>query len=262
MAEGVVFATIFLAGLAAGSFLNVVIHRGPVLWGLIDQPTRGDLATPRSYCPACRTRLSAVNLIPLVSYAVQRGRCTTCGAKISPRYPIVEFMGGASALLAVTIFGLTPAAALATIFMLALIALAFIDLETGYLPDAITLPLVALGLVANFFGSFASLATAASGAAAGYVIFGLISLAYRRLRSREGLGLGDAKLLAAIGAWTGWMGLPFVVFFAALVTLATMGAMALIERRTAYDQPVPFGPGLCAAGAATLLFSERLISVL
>jgi len=260
--EGVVFATIFFAGLAIGSFLNVVIHRGPVMWGLVDAPARGNLASPRSYCPSCKTRLTVLNLLPLISYVVQRGQCANCGARISARYPIVEIMGAASLLLAVASFGFTPAAPCAAAFAFALIALAFIDLETGYLPDALTAPLIALGLAANAFGLFVTFADAAIGAVAGYSIFWLIGVAYQRWRGREGLGLGDAKLLAAIGAWTGWMGLPMVIFVAALGTLAATGVLWLAGRKPTHDQPIPFGPGLCAAGVATLFIGERLLSAL
>lgn len=259
--ESVVFATIFLAGLAAGSFLNVVIYRGPVMWKLADGEARGNFVGPRSYCPACKTTLAATSLIPIVSYLVQRGRCAACGAKISARYPLVESLGALSALISVIAFGLTPAAFFAALFGFALIALAFIDAETGYLPDAITLPLIAIGLAANGFETFVPLRDAVIGAGAGFLIFWAISAAYERLRGKEGLGLGDAKLLAAIGAFGGWMMLPVVVFVAALGTLAALGIGALRGGGMARDQPVAFGPGLCAAGFAVLI-GERLFSVL
>lgn len=258
MAESVVFATIFLAGLAAGSFLNVVIHRGPQMWGLVDGPPRGDLVSPRSYCPQCGTPLTVANLIPLASYLAQRGKCAKCGAPISARYPIVEALGGAGALLSVAMFGWTLAALAASIFALALIALAFIDAETGYLPDAITLPLIGLGAAANAAGFFAPVRDSLIGAAAGFALFWAISVFYARVRKREGLGLGDAKLLAAIGAWTGWIYLPLVIFIAALGTLAVLAT----RRGVKAGDAIPFGPGLCAAGFFALFFGERLISVL
>lgn len=258
MAESVVYATIFLAGLAIGSFLNVVIHRGPAMWGLVDGPPRGDLVAPRSYCPKCATPLTAMNLIPLFSYVVQRAKCAQCGARIPARYPIVEAMGGASALLAVLLFGLSPAALAAAIFAFALIALAFIDAETGYLPDAITLPLIGAGIAANAASLFGPLADALFGAAAGFALFWAISEIYARVRNRDGLGLGDAKLLAAIGAWTGWQLLPVVVFLASLGTLAFVA----VRRGAKPDDAIPFGPGLCAAGFFAFFFGERLLSVL
>lgn len=256
MAESVLFATVFVAGLTVGSFLNVVIHRGPAMWGLIDAPPRGNLIAPRSYCTACRSPLKAGHLIPLLSFLMQRGKCTSCGARISARYPLVEVLGGAGAIGAVVIFGWTPAAAAASLFAFALIALAFIDLETGYLPDALTLPLIGAGIAANAAGLFVTLKDALVGAAAGYVLFWAISAFYKRVRRREGLGLGDAKLLAGIGAWTGWVMAPVVVFAAALGTLAVIAA----RRSVRSDDAIPFGPGLCAAGLIALYFGERLLS--
>lgn len=258
MAESVVFATIFFAGLTVGSFLNVVIHRGPVLWGLVDAPSRGDLVKPRSYCPACKAPLRVANLVPLASYLAQRGKCARCGSPISARYPVVEALGAVVAVWSVMSFGWTPAALAASLFGFSLIALAFIDLETGYLPDAITLPLIGAGLAANAAGLFASFQDALIGAAAGGAVFWGVSALYARIRKREGLGLGDAKLLAAIGAWTGWFGLPAVILIAALGTLAAVA----LRRGVAADEAIPFGPGLCAAGFIALFFGDRLFSVL
>lgn len=258
MAESVLFATVFFAALTVGSFLNVVIHRGPTLWRLVDGPQRGDLIAPRSYCPSCKAPLKAANLIPLFSYLMQRGKCANCGARISIRYPIVEAMAGASALAGVAVFGWTPAALAAALFAFSLIALAFIDLETGYLPDALTLPLIGAGLAANAAGLFAPFQSALIGAVAGFVTFWAISEIYARVRKREGLGLGDAKLLAAIGAWTGWLMLPVVIFLAALGTLACIAA----KRGVRPDEAIPFGPGLCAAGFLALHFGDRVLNAL
>ncbi|MFN3960109.1 MAG: prepilin peptidase [Parvularculaceae bacterium] len=256
MAESVSFATVFIAGAAVGSFLNVVIFRGPAMWGLVDAPPRGDLVAPRSYCPACKAPLAFWNLVPLASYFLQRGRCAACGAPIAVRYPLVELLAGVTAIIALILFGWTLSALLAAVFAMALIALAFIDLETGYLPDAITLPLIALGLSANFFGVFVTPAGAVIGAAAGFFVFWAIGAAYNQLRGRDGLGLGDAKLLAAIGAWTGWTLLPLVIFIAAAMTLA----FAALRGLATSDKALPFGPGLCAAGFIALFFGERILS--
>lgn len=241
-------------GLIGGSFLNVVIHRGPSQWGLVDGESRGTLAAPRSYCPACKTPIPAKGLVPLVSYIIQKGRCRACGATIPARYPIVEALGALVALAAYATFGWTWAALAAALFGLALIALAFIDLETGYLPDAITLPLIAVGLVQGAFNLTTGFAEAAVGAAAGYVAFRSIGFAYEKTRGREGLGQGDAKLLAAIGAFTGWMFLPVVIFVGAVSTLAATMASGGVRR----DEPIPFGPGLCAAGFLALMAAPRL----
>jgi leader peptidase (prepilin peptidase)/N-methyltransferase len=249
-----------LLGLIGGSFLNVVIFRGPSIWGLVDGATRGTLAAPGSYCPACRAAIPAHRLIPLVSYFLQRGRCAECGAAISPRYPAVEALGAIVALSSLAAFGATWAALAAAFFGFALIALAFIDLESGYLPDAITLPLIVAGLAANGLNLFTPFREAAIGAAAGYLAFRAIGVAFEKLRGKEGLGQGDAKLLAAIGAWGGWTVLPFVVLAGAVVTLAAVIAQRLRGKQAPMDEPIPFGPGLCAAGFIALLLIPRFLS--
>ncbi len=239
-------------GLIAGSFLNVVIFRGPSQWGLVDGAPRGTLAAPRSYCPACKNPIPSFRLIPVVSYLLLQGRCANCGAAISLRYPVVEAVGALTALASLAAFGPSWAAVAAAIFGFALIALAFIDLETGFLPDAITLPLILAGLGANAAGLFVSLRDAAIGAAAAYLAFRGIGVAFEKLRGKEGLGQGDAKLLAAIGAWGGWASLPVVVGVGAVVTLGYYGARYPF-RKIPMDSEIPFGPGLCAAGFLVLL---------
>lgn len=251
----VLLATI-LAGLLLGSFLNVVIHRGPALWGLVgdDRRARGTLSAPRSRCPTCAAPIRAADLVPVVSYLVLRGRCRSCGARIALRYPLVEIAGAAACLAALAVFGLSLEAALAAAFLLSLIALAAIDQETGYLPEALTLPAIALGLGANAFGLFATPLAAVIGAAAGYAAFFAIALGYRKVRGREGLGLGDAALFAAIGAWSGWGALAPTAFLAALTGLAGALASALLAgRRLTATTALPFGPALAAAGAAMFL---------
>lgn len=255
-------AAAFALGLVAGSFLNVVIYRGPRLWGLIDGELRGDLALPRSYCPACKAQIHWTGLIPLVSFFAQRGKCRSCGATIALRYPIVEALGGAVALTSLAVLGPSWAGLTVAIFGWALVALAFIDLETGYLPNAITLPLIAAGLIANASGLFIPLADAVIGAAAGYIVFRVIGALYQSMRDRDGLGQGDAKLLAAIGAWGGWMILPLVVFIGATVTLVVIGVSRLRGNAAPMDQPLPFGPGLCAAGFIALLLAPKILNAL
>lgn len=251
----IIFATAFLFGLLVGSFLNVVIYRGPALWGLGDSESksRGDFIAPRSYCPSCGKQIRAVDLVPVASYVLLRGKCRACKAHIPLRYPIVELLGGAAALLSVAVYGPTIEAGLAAFFLFTLIALAFIDHETGYLPDALTLPLAAAGLAANITGRFASIGAALIGAAAGFVAFWALAAAYRALRGREGLGGGDAKLLAALGAWGGWTMLAPTVFAASVLALAAVAVGALMGRRIDRTTPVRFGPALCAAGAAVFL---------
>jgi leader peptidase (prepilin peptidase)/N-methyltransferase len=247
----VISVTAFAAGACVGSFINLLVWRGPPLWKLIDVDTpRGGLSSPRSYCPACRKPIARKHLVPIASYFALAGKCSACGASIALRYPIVESASGALAVVALAVFGLSAGALAAALFLFALLALALIDADTGYLPDAITIPLVVGGLAANAAGLFAPFSDALIGAAAGYAFFALIGLAFRRLRGREGLGEGDAKLLAAIGAWCGFAALPFVVLAAALATLAYV---AVFRRGGSAEDPIAFGPGLCAAGGAALL---------
>lgn len=261
-AAGVFWLTMAGAiGLLIGSFLNVVIYRGPRLWGLVDGDPRGNLAAPGSYCPACRQPIAWTGLVPILSYIAQRGQCRSCSAKIALRYPIVEALGGAVALASVAVFGAGWPALGAAAFGWALLALAFIDLETGYLPDAITLPLIGAGVLAGAFHLIVRFSDCLIGAVAGYLAFRLVGAAYHKFRGRDGLGQGDAKLLSVIGAWGGWMILPAVVLSGALITLAAIGASALRGEKASMVKPVAFGPGLCAAGFLCVL-GGRLFNVL
>ena len=237
-------------GLIFGSFINVVIYRGPARWRLVDVETdRGGLAFPGSYCPHCRTPLQPHHLIPVISYLALGGKCAHCGAPISIRYPIVEIAGAIACVVAVTLFGLTVSAALAGLFFLTLIALAGIDLETGYLPNALTLPLLGVGLVANLGDRFIPFMDAAIGAGAGYLVFLAVAIGFEKLRGVEGLGLGDAKLLGAIGAWAGWTALAPTVFVAAISSLLVVLFLKLRGAEFTRETPIPFGPALAGAGA-------------
>lgn len=260
--EWIFFATTTLAGLLIGSFLNVVIHRGPAMWGLVERKNHrtGDLIAPRSYCPICGTPIARRHLAPLISYFMLQGRCAACSAPIPIRYPLVEVLGAAAALAASLAFGFTISAILAAAFLFCLIALAAIDLESGYLPDAITLPLLGLGLLANFGGEFVPFADAVIGAAAGYIAFSLIRLIYAAVRGREGLGQGDAKLLAAMGAWVGWQALPAAIFLASAASLAIILAIRLAGRKIDATTALPFGPGLCLGGAIALFGTQMDLS--
>ena len=251
----VFYITATLVGLLAGSFLNVVIHRGPAMWGLVDDEigARGALWAPRSYCPSCKKQIGVFDLAPLASYALLRGKCRACGGAISPRYPAVELAGALAALGALLIYGLSASALFAAVYLWALIALAAIDAETGFLPDAITFPLIALGLIANLGNRFVPLDAAVIGAVAGYIVFWIVSAAYRRIRRREGLGGGDAKLLAAIGAWAGWMAIAPAILIGALLSLAGILGLMMLGKKIGPETPVPFGPSLCLGGAITFL---------
>ena len=256
------FLAAFALGLLIGSFINVVIHRGPRHWGLIDGEPKGGLAAPRSYCPACKAPIPWTGLLPIISFVAQRGRCRSCGAKIALRYPIVEALGGTVALASVAILGVTWMALGAAIFGWALLALAFIDLETGFLPDAITLPLIACGLLGGGFNFIVPLGDSLIGAGVGYAAFRAIGVAYQSMRGRDGLGQGDAKLLAAIGAWGGWMILPSVVLIGAVATLGAVLIAKAFGRARSMNDPIPFGPGLCAAGFISLLLAPEIINAL
>ena len=257
-----------------GSFLNVVIVRLPKAmyeeWeqecqallhaSAQDQsPSRsalGALTWPASHCPACQNPLKAWHNIPLVSYILLRGQCAFCSIKISPRYPLVELLTGALGLLVAWQLGPGIAALLALVWVYALVALTFIDLEHKLLPDSLTLPLMWLGLVANSLGFFTSLHAALWGAVAGYLSLWLIYWGFRLVTGRHGMGYGDFKLLAALGAWLGWQALPIIVMVSAVAGIVV--ALALRLRATQTDPQMPFGPFLSAGGLVYLLWGEQL----
>lgn len=249
----VIFTVAFaLLGALGGSVLNVVVHRGPSVWGLTDElPREGryDLAWPRSHCPACERTLAPWELVPIASWLALRGRCRTCGARISPRYPLLETMGLALGVLAALAY--PGAAALpALLFLLVVLGAAAVDAETGYLPDALTGLALWTALLASAAGLSVPPGAAIIGAAAGYLAFRLIGDGYATLRGRDGLGRGDAKLLAAGGAWLGPLALPLVVFAAAIAGLA----FALATGRREGAAEVRFGPFLAAGiGLASLI---------
>ena len=254
MTHWVFWATGICGGLLVGSFLNVVIHRGPVIWGLIESATgrSGGLVGPRSYCPSCRKTLKAAHLVPVVSYLLQRGRCAYCDAAIASRYPAVEIAGAGAAALALAVFGITPAALAAACFFWLLIPLAVIDWELQYLPDALTAPLIGLGLFVNALSLFVPFSDALIGAIAGYAALAGVAWTFKKLRGKDGLGLGDAKLLAGLGAWCGWASLAPIVFIASLSTLLLIGALHLAGQAVDRETPIPFGPALAVAGALVL----------
>lgn len=249
MTDAFVYLCAGSVGLLIGSFLNVVIHRGPALWRLVDvAEPRGGLAHPRSYCPSCRKTLSPFELIPVFSFLISGGRCRSCRARISWRYPAIELAGAGAALASVFLFGVTVSAGLFALFAWTAIALAAIDLETGYLPDALTLPLIAIGIGANITGRFSPTIDALIGAVVGCGVFYIVSVTFKRVRNVEGLGLGDAKLLAAIGAWGGWIVLAPTVFLAALATLIGAALARVFGIGVERNTELPFGPALALAG--------------
>ncbi|MBB4657629.1 prepilin peptidase [Parvularcula dongshanensis] len=249
-------ALLGLAGLLGGSFANVVAHRGPVLWGFANRPERAtgryDLAWPGSHCPSCGHGLGPAELVPVLSYLALRGRCSACGARIAPRYLLLEALGGLAGLSAGLLFPV-PFAFFVLALLLLLMTAAAVDSETGYLPDALTGPALWLGLLVSATGVGLDPGAAIFGAALGYVALRGVEEAYRALRGREGLGRGDAKLLAAGGAWLGPGSLPFIVLLAAFSALVVIGAQAARGRSVEGGTEVRFGPYLAGAIAALLL---------
>jgi leader peptidase (prepilin peptidase)/N-methyltransferase len=258
------------AGLIVGSFLNVVIHRLPKMlerqWRsecaeLADTPSppaeRYDLVKPRSACPKCGHRIPAFENIPLASYLILGGKCSQCRAPISLRYPVVEALSGALAGYIAWRYGLSAALFGALLFTWAMIALAFIDLDTFYLPDSITLPLLWAGLLFNAGGTFTDLNSAVLGAAAGYVALWAVFWAFKLATGKEGMGYGDFKLLAAIGAWLGWKMLPLTILASSLVG-AVVGIGLIVFAKHARERPIPFGPYLAAAGLIAMFWGERI----
>ncbi|HEY8554495.1 MAG TPA: A24 family peptidase [Burkholderiales bacterium] len=257
-------------GLVVGSFLNVVIHRLPIMlersWraqcaelagGSAEPQAPYNLIVPRSQCPACGRRITALENIPLLSFLFLRGRCAGCGSAISWRYPAVEAATGILSAAVAWHFGPTLAAAGALLLTWALIALTFIDYEHQLLPDNVTLPLLWLGLVFNLGEVYAPLPAAVIGAVAGYGSLWLVYQLYRLLTGREGMGYGDFKLYAALGAWLGWQQLPLVILLASFVG-AVVGLLGILLLRRDRSVPIPFGPFLCAAGWIALLWGDAL----
>jgi len=259
-----------LAGLIVGSFLNVVIHRLPKMlerqWrsectelaGTPSPPAeRYDLVKPRSACPTCGHMIPAFENIPLASYLILGGKCSQCHAPISLRYPVVEALSGALSGYIAWRYGLTTAMLGALLFTWAMIALAFIDLDTFYLPDSITLPLLWAGLLFNAGGTFTDLNSAVIGAAAGYLALWVVFWTFKLATGKEGMGYGDFKLLAAIGAWLGWKMLPLTILASSMVG-ATVGIALIVFAKHARERPIPFGPYLAAAGLIAMFWGERI----
>ena len=258
-----------LVGLSFGSFLNVVVHRLPIMlarqWRseamqVLDirppTPVRFNLMLPRSGCPTCGTALAAKDNVPLLSWLLLRGKCRSCGASISARYPVVEASGAILAVLVLQLWGVTWLAGVYYVLLMALLALALIDADTLLLPDQITLPLLWLGLgVAFAFEAQPSPVDAVLGAVLGYVLLWLFYWGHKLLTHREGMGYGDFKLLAALGAWLGWSAILPVVLIASTVGVAC-AVPALLRGTANRTTPIPFGTFLCLGGAATLIFSR------
>ncbi len=254
-----------IVGLVVGSFLNVVIYRLPSMlerrWRSecaelagTEAPVaeRYNLVVPASTCPHCGHKIRPWENVPVLSWLALGGRCAGCKTKISLRYPLVELLTAAVSVVIAWRFGATPACAGALLLAWTLIAAAVIDLDHFLLPDTLTLPLIWTGLLFNLFATYVPLAQALIGAVAGYLVLWIVYQAFRLATGKEGLGHGDFKLLAALGAWMGWRMLPLIVLAAALVGILIGGSWLLLARR-GRNHPVPFGPFLAAGGLLALL---------
>jgi len=215
---------------------------------------------PRSSCPGCGRRIAAIENVPVASWLALRGKCAGCGARISLRYPMVELLAGCGAAWSAWHFGFSAAAFGGMLFIWCTIALAFIDHATGYLPDDITLPLLWAGLLLNAFGTFVPLFDAVIGAAGGYLSLWLIYWAYRLATGKEGMGFGDFKMNAAIGAFFGWKLLPLVILVSSVVGLA-FGVMQMIAARRGWDAAFRFhfGPYLAIAAIVAMFWGDRIL---
>jgi leader peptidase (prepilin peptidase)/N-methyltransferase len=267
---GLFAATCAILGLIVGSFLNVVIHRLPkmmehewqeqcaALQGQEPvQSARFNLVVPRSRCPSCGHLIAAWENIPVLSWLALRGRCAHCKASISARYPIVEALSGLLSGYIGWRFGFSVMTAGGLLLGWALIALTFIDLDTQLLPDSITQPLIWVGLLLNLGGAFTDLSSALIGAVAGYLVLWSIYWLFKLLTGKEGMGYGDFKLLAAIGAWLGWQMLPVVILLSSLVG-AVVGIALILFAGHGRNVPIPFGPYLAGGGLIALLWGAPL----
>ena len=267
---GVFPAVCGFLGLLVGSFLNVVIHRLPKMmehdWHSQCAELRGEppphfeplsLAKPRSRCPGCGHLVSALENIPILSWLVLRGKCSSCRAPISPRYLVIEGLTCLLSTFAAIHFGVGLATGGALLLIWSLIALTFIDFDTQLLPDSITLPLLWLGLLLNMFGTFTDLPSALIGAMSGYLSLWSVYWAFKLTTGKEGMGYGDFKLLAAIGAWLGWQILPLTILLSSLVG-AIVGIALIVVAKRGRNVPIPFGPYLATAGLIALFWGKGL----
>ena len=262
-------AVLVVMGLLCGSFFNVVIHRLPRMlerdWHQIasehlkenplpiELPSPYSLVVPRSACPVCQRQIKSYENIPVLSYLFLRGKCRGCSTHISLRYPFVELLGGLAGLMSAWKFGVSLEAIFAFVFLCFLLCLTFIDLDHTILPDDMTLSLMWLGLLINTQGTFTSLENAVWGAVAGYVSLWSVYWAFKLIRGKEGMGYGDFKLNAALGAWVGWNALPFIVLASSVLGLI-VAIVLMVAKKQDVSKPIPFGPYLATAGILELFF--------
>jgi leader peptidase (prepilin peptidase) / N-methyltransferase len=257
-------------GLMIGSFLNVVIHRLPRMMQResdnyvahesgkeLPHTDRYNLMVPRSACPHCGHRITALENIPVISYMLLRGKCRKCKAPISIRYPLVELLTGTLSAMLVWRFGSGMTGLATLLFAYLLIAMTFIDADTQLLPDDLTLPMLWCGLLVNLNGTFVPLQEAVIGAMAGYLSLWAVYWLFKLATGKEGMGYGDFKLLAALGAWLGWKMLPIIILLSSIVG-AVVGITLILLSRLGRHNPIPFGPYLAAAGVIALFYGKPL----
>lgn len=269
------YPTVAIVSLCIGSFLNVVILRLPKMmhqdWrcqceAFLDVPEAErrkeetiTLSRPASTCPSCGHRIRAWENIPVLSYLCLRGKCAGCGTRISLRYPMIEAFTALASLLTVYLLGPGLPALWALALVWSLIALTVIDFDTQLLPDNITLPLLWLGLILNFSGTLTDFSSAFWGAVAGYLSLWSVYWLFKLVTGKEGMGHGDFKLLAALGAWLGWQVLPIVILLSSAVG-AVVGIALMVFRKHGREVPIPFGPYLAAAGLLCLWFGQEILA--
>ena len=263
-----------IVGLVIGSFLNVVIYRLPIMmersWREQCESLFGDqqinnktvtqpfnLVWPRSCCPHCGKLITALNNIPVISYLILRGKCKNCGEPISMRYPVVEIMCGALTGINAVYFGFHFEVIFACMFTWALISLSFIDLEHQLLPDDITLPFLWLGIICNMFNLFTDIYSSVIGVIAGYGLLWIVFISFKFLTGKEGMGYGDFKLTAMLGAWLGWQLLPLIIFLSSIAG-AISGICLILFADHDRKIPIPFGPFLAIAGWVTLIWGPEI----
>jgi leader peptidase (prepilin peptidase)/N-methyltransferase len=266
-------ASVAVMGLVIGSFLNVVIHRLPIMlereWRQECQQFLAvecdevvttetyNIAVPRSHCPKCGKSLSVLENIPVISYLTLHGRCSGCGAGISVRYPLVEILTSLLSVMVAWQFGVTPQMLAALVLTWGLLVLSFIDFDRQLLPDIIILPLLWLGLLLSVCGVFTDSTASIVGATVGYLSLWMVFQLFRWITGKDGMGFGDFKLLALLGAWLGWLFLPLIILLSSVVGTVVGLVMILFmghDRRL----PIPFGPFLAASGWVALIWGDRL----
>jgi leader peptidase (prepilin peptidase)/N-methyltransferase len=258
-------------GLLIGSFLNVVIYRIPAMMQResdnyvanelgkeLPHTDRFNLMVPRSRCPHCGHQITALENIPVISWLALRGKCSACKAPIPARYPAIELFTGLLSGLLVWTFGSGGVGLATLLFAYLLVAMTFIDYDTQLLPDDLTYPLLWAGLLLNLNGTFVPLHEAVIGAAAGYLALWAVYWLFKLATGKEGMGYGDFKLLAALGAWLGWKMLPTIILLSSVVG-AVVGISLIVFAKRGRDKPIPFGPYLAAAGMIALLYGGPLV---